>query len=98
MGCGAAGTRYRNMGQRGEVMQRKTLAVKIWGEPAIGDARLDGDSARYRIQRNPLVDRLQRQKMMRAVGDGVEAVACAEHLHLALLLHKTQHPFQGNGG
>ena len=57
------------------------MAVEVWAELAIGDARLDSDSTSAVVERNNAVHRFQRQEIVTAIRNGVETVAGTEHLH-----------------
>src|ERR1039458_833277 len=73
-----------DVGERSQVVQRKTLAVEVWAELAIRDAGIDGHCAGDGVERHHLVHRFQRQQVVAAVRNGVETVARAEHLHFLL--------------
>src|ERR1039458_1499636 len=54
---GAAGSGDGDVGERSQVVQRKTLAVEVWAELAIRDARIDGHRAGGWVERHHLVHR-----------------------------------------
>src|ERR1700730_10540518 len=83
-GCGTC-ARDRNMGQRGQVVHGKTLAVEVRSQLAVSDARSYGDAAGLLVQRH-LIEKLQRDLGVCAVGDPVERVARAERPQLAASL------------
>src|SRR6476469_8780566 len=82
------GTRARNgnMRQRGQVVHGKTLAVNIRSELAVGYARTDGYGARLRVQHH-LIEKLQRDLVLSAVGDAVKRMARTEGFQLVAALH-----------
>ena len=68
--------------QRGEVVEGKAARIDDGGEFAVGDAGADGDGAGFFVDVD-LVEVLERDLVLRAVGDGVEGVARAERAQLA---------------
>ncbi len=91
MGGGRAGAGNGNVGQRGQIVERKALVVEIRTQLSIGDAGFDGDPAPLRIEGHHLVQTGQRDQPVGAVGDAVEAVARAEHFEPVMLLHQHLH-------
>src|SRR5436190_4136577 len=95
---GAAGSCDGNMRQRGQIMQCKTFRVEVWAQLSVGDASGDGHRSRLRIQGDYLAHLFQREEIIRAVGNFVEAVASTQDLQLVLLLYKFLHLIYGSGG
>src|SRR6266567_104869 len=95
---GAAGSCDRNMRQRGQIMQGKTFRMEVRAQLSVGDASGDGHRSRLRIQGDHFVHLFQREEVIRAVGDFVEAVASTQDLQLVLLLYKFLYLIYGSGG
>src|SRR6266852_1223085 len=74
------------MGQRGQVVQRKALAMKIRGQLTVGDARTNRHGRRTCVQVNYLVYGLQGQEIVGAIRYVVEAVPRSEYLQIAFSL------------
>src|SRR5215469_10186869 len=89
MGRRAASARDRDVGQGGKVVQSPSLAVEIWAQLPIGHARFYGDGTGVGVQGDDLIQRVQRQKLIPAVGNAIEAVAGAEHFNLFCFLTKS---------
>ena len=68
-------------------MHRETLGIEIRSELAVGDTRSHGDGAGLWVQHH-LVEKLQRDLGIGAVGDPVERVARAKRSQLAAALHR----------
>ena len=81
---GAAGSGDGDVGQGSQVVQSKALAIEIRAELAVGDARFESYGAGLPIHRYHLVHGLERQQVLTAVRNGVEAVARAEDFHFVL--------------
>src|SRR6266702_6688300 len=98
MRSGAAGTCDGNMRQRGQVVKSKAFRVDVRAQLTVGDASGDGHRSRLRIQGDHFVHLFQREEVIRAVGDFVEAVASTQDLQLVLLLYKFLYLIYGSGG
>ena len=75
-------------------MQSPSLAVEIWAQLPIGHARFYGDCTGVGVQGDDLIQPLQRQKLIPAVANAIEAVAGAEHFKLVLLPDKVLQVFK----
>src|SRR6266404_3654655 len=95
---GAAGSCDGNMRQRGQIMQRKTFCVEVRAQLSVGDAGGDSHRSRLRIEGDHFVHLFQREEIIRAVGNLVEAVASAQDLQLVLLLYKFLNLIYGSDG
>ena len=88
----------RNVGQGGEVMQGKALAVEIRAQLPVAHAGFDGHGAGVRVQRNHFVHRPQGKQIVGAVGNVVEAVTGPENFQVALFFDKFPRLLQRVGG
>src|SRR5258708_12634385 len=75
VGTGSDRASYGNMGQRGEIMQRKPLTIKPGTQLPIIDSRPYRYGMRQAIHLH-LVNLFERDKVVGTVSNAVEAVAC----------------------
>ena len=98
MGGGGAGSCNRNVRKGREIVEREALGMEIRSEAAVRDSGLDSDGLRGGVERHNFLHRAQREKVLRAVSDGVEAVASAEDLELLVGFNEGLHLAHGGGG
>ncbi len=83
--------RHRNMRQRSQVMQCKTLLVKVRGQLAVFYAALNGNRAGLRVEGNYRVHVAGGEEGVAAVGDGIKAMPGAQRLYFAVLYYQPLH-------
>src|SRR5260370_5654258 len=86
MGRGSARTNNGDMRQRGQVVHREAMAIKIRSKLAIRHTSANGHCARLRVKFHS-VELLQRYLIVAAVGDPIEGVPSTQRLQLAAALH-----------
>ncbi len=71
MGGRGAGPYDRDVGQRRQIVHGEALVVDVRRESAISNAGAHGHGSSFRIEHH-LVEMLERDLLLRAVGDAVE--------------------------
>src|SRR6185369_10139931 len=96
MGCGGGGSGDGDVGERGEVVECEALGVDDWGEIPVADAGADGDGAGLLVD-GDLIEVVEGDLRLGAVGDGVEGVAGAEGAKFGVVFHEVLELGDGGG-
>jgi hypothetical protein len=80
-----------------QVVQRKSLAIQIRSQVSVFHIGIDGYGFGLRIQRNHLTHFHQRNEMIGAIGDTVEAMAGSQYLHFVVTFDQFLHLLQRFG-
>ena len=73
------------MRQRGEIVERESLLIEIRTQLPVAHSRFNRDLPRCAIELDDLLQLAEREEMVGAVSNPVEAVARAEHLEALVL-------------
>src|SRR4051794_12869890 len=96
VGCGGGGSRYGDVGKGGEIVEGEAFGVDDGGEVTVADPGAYGYGAGLFVEGN-LVEVLERDLGLGAVGDGVEGVACAEGAEFGVIADELLELRKGGG-
>ena len=83
--AGRAGAGDGDVRQRGQIVEREAVLIERRAQLAIAHSRLDRHRPRRAIERHDRFHLAQREKLVGAVRNAVEAVPGAEHLEVRVL-------------